>query len=105
MREQFLGPRIRSSTGPNKEGLVGAPTRGVEKVRPVRILGPVVITLKIQVANVFHVCRGSMYTWVSNGLPTYIYLKHSMYAIYAYIGMVSGVNVVIYGIHGVSGYI
>ena len=27
-----------------------------------------------------------------------------MYAIYAYIGVVLGVNVGIYGIHGVSGY-
>ena len=29
--------------------------------------------------------------------------RHSMYAIYAYIGVVLGVNVGIYGIHGVSG--
>ena len=29
--------------------------------------------------------------------------KHSMYAIYAYIGVVLGVNVGIYGIHGVFG--
>ena len=29
--------------------------------------------------------------------------KRSMYAIYAYIGVVLGVNVSIYGIHGVSG--
>ena len=29
--------------------------------------------------------------------------RHSMCAIYAYIGVVSGVNVGIYGIHGVSG--
>ena len=29
--------------------------------------------------------------------------KHSMYAIYAYIGMVWGVNVGIYSIHGVYG--
>ena len=28
-----------------------------------------------------------------------------MYAIYAYIGVVLGINVGIYGIHGVSGYI
>ena len=27
-----------------------------------------------------------------------------MYAIYAYVGVVLGVNVSIYGIHGVSGY-
>ena len=33
----------------------------------------------------------------------YIIPKHSMYAIYAYIGVVLGVNVGIYGIHGVSG--
>ena len=31
------------------------------------------------------------------------YPKHSMYAIYAYIGVVWGVIVCIYGIHGVSG--
>ena len=29
--------------------------------------------------------------------------RHSMYAIYAYIGVVLGVNVGIYGIHGESG--
>ena len=29
--------------------------------------------------------------------------RHSMYAIYAYIGVVWGVNVGIYGIYGVSG--
>ena len=29
--------------------------------------------------------------------------RHSMYVIYAYIGVVWGVNVGIYGIHGVSG--
>ena len=32
------------------------------------------------------------------------YPRHSMYAIYAYIGVVFGVNVGIYGIHGVPGY-
>ena len=32
------------------------------------------------------------------------YPRHSMYAIYAYIRVVWGVNVGIYGIHGVSGY-
>ena len=32
------------------------------------------------------------------------YPRHSMYAIYAYIGVVLGVNVGIYGIHGESGY-
>ena len=36
---------------------------------------------------------------------TVLYPRHSMYAIYAYIGVVSGVNVGKYGIHGVFGYI
>ena len=36
---------------------------------------------------------------VSMGYP-----RHSMYAIYAYIGVVSGVNVGKYAIHGVFGY-
>ena len=33
-----------------------------------------------------------------------LYPRHSMYAIYAYIGVVWGVNVGIYGIHGAAGY-
>ena len=33
-----------------------------------------------------------------------LYPRHSMYAIYAYIGVVGGFNVGIYGIHGASGY-
>ena len=33
-----------------------------------------------------------------------IFPIHSMYAIYAYIGVVWGVNVGIYGIHGVYGF-
>ena len=42
---------------------------------------------------------------VRPGAPSSFLLlpKHSMYAIYAYIGVVWGVNVGIYGIHGVSG--
>ena len=34
----------------------------------------------------------------------YIYPRRSMYAIYAYIGVVWGVNVGIYSIHGVCEY-
>ena len=36
-------------------------------------------------------------------VPRPILPRHSMYAVYAYIGVVLGVNVGIYGIHGVSG--
>ena len=44
----------------------------------------------------------------STGNKTYINInqpRHSMYGIFTYIGVVWGVNVGIYGIHGVSGYI
>ena len=36
-------------------------------------------------------------------VPTQINPRHSMYGIFTYIGVVWGVNVGIYGIHGVSG--
>ena len=41
---------------------------------------------------------------MSDDLTLYTYPRHSMYATNAYIGVVLGVNVGIYDIHGVFGY-